>query len=547
MNRILRTGTLVAAALALAPPLAAQRTETPAAPPTFEEAIDVRVVNVEVVVTDRDGNRVTGLGPGDLVLTVDGERVPIDYFTEVRGGVAVAAEGDGEAAVPGVAAAVPGEPMGTSYLVFIDDWFPIQRDRNHVLREMAADLSDLGAGDRMAVVAFDGRRVEMLTSWTGSRRELEGVFQVAMERDARGLQRRAQERGFQTGADPITTRSSYLGADEQGYANYVEGRVGRAVDAAVAALRGFARPPGRKVMLLLSGGWPYSPASYAVGDPQRPVFDYEYGYGPRIYQPLTDTANLLGYTLYPVDVPGMAGTFGVDASQSEPGPSAGSPSYEREVQVHATLRHLAAETGGRPLINAGRNEALTAVAADTRSYYWIGFTPDRRGDHAFHEIRVEAAGPGLKVRTREGYRDLSRQTENDMAVESALLFGETPDGGGLEVAVGEPVRENRRFLILPVVVEIPVEAMTLLPEPAGTVVANLELRVAAVDERDRQSDVATIPFAVRLRRPPPDGETISYPTRLRLRNQEHDVVLSLHDPIAGSSRMTRIEVAPAPR
>jgi hypothetical protein len=199
------------------------------------------------------------------------------------------------------------------------------------------------------------------------------------------------------------------------------------------------------------------------------------------------------------------------------------------------------------MVNAFRNKALAETAADTRSYYWIGFTPDRKGDHAFHEIRVEAVGPGLKVRTREGYRDLSRQAENDMAVESALLFGETPDGGGLEVAVGEPVRENRRFLILPVVVEIPVEAMTLLPEPAGTVIANLELRVAAVDERDRQSDVATIPFAVRLRRPPPDGETISYPTRLRLRNQEHDVVLSLHDPIAGSSRMTRIEVAPAPR
>ena len=546
MKRLPHTAALTAAALLLSLPLAAQPAGEPAEPPTFGETINVRVVNVEVVVTDRQGNRVSGLRSEDLILTVDGERVPIDYFTEVRGGLAVAPGADGEAAVPGVSAVVPGERVGTSYLVFVDDWFPVRRDRNHVLRELAADLSDLGPGDRMAVVAFDGRRVEMLTSWTGSQRELERVFEVAMERDAYGLQRMAQERGFQTGASPLDPRTALLGADEQGYANYVEGRVARAVDAAVAALRGFARPPGRKVMLLLSGGWPYSPAAYAVNDPQRPVFDYEYGHGPRIYEPLTDTANLLGYTLYPVDVPGMAGTFGVDASQSDPGPSAGSASYEREVQVHATLRHLAAETGGRPLVNAGRNEALTTVASDTRSYYWIGFNPDRKGDHAFHEIRVEAVGSGLKVRTREGYRDLSRQAENDMAVESALLFGETPDGGGLEVAVGEPLRESRRFLILPVTVEIPVEAMTLLPEPGGTVIARLELRVAAVDERDRQSDVATIPFAVRLREPPPGG-SVSYPTRLRLRNQEHEVVLSLHDPIAGSSRMTRIEVSPAPR
>ena len=547
MNRFLRTTALAAAATALALPVAAQPAGEPAEPPTFGETIDVRVVNVEVVVTDRQGNRVGGLGPEDLILTVDGERVPIDYFTEVRGGVAAAPEGGGEAAVPGVGAVAPGERVGTSYLVFIDDWFPIRRDRNHVLRELAGDLASLGPGDRMAVVAFDGRKVELLTSWTDSQRDLERVFAEAMERDAYGLQRMAQERGFQTGPSPVTGRGAHLDPDEQGYASYVEARVARAVDAAVAALRGFARPPGRKVMLLLSGGWPYSPAAYAVDDLQRPVFDYEYGSGPRIYQPLTDTANLLGYTLYPVDVPGMAGPFGIDASQSDPGPSAGSPSFEREVQVHSTLRHLAAETGGRPLVNAGRNDALAEVAADTRSYYWIGFTPDRRGDHAFHEIRVEAVGPGLKVRAREGYRDLSRQLENDMAVESALLFGESPAGGDLTVAVGEPERESRRFLLLPVTVKIPVQAMTLLPDGGGALIANLELRAAALDERDRTSDVTTIPITMHFQRRPPAGGAVSYETRLRLRNQEHELVLSLHDPISGSNLTTRVEVSPAAR
>ena len=42
-------------------------------PEPFGEVIDVRVVNVEVVVTDRDGNRVAGLQPGDFRLRVDGE------------------------------------------------------------------------------------------------------------------------------------------------------------------------------------------------------------------------------------------------------------------------------------------------------------------------------------------------------------------------------------------------------------------------------------------------------------------------------------------
>ena len=57
-------------------------------PDLFSEVIDVRVVNVEVVVTDRAGNRIRGLQASDFELLVDREPVPISYFTEVDEGVA---------------------------------------------------------------------------------------------------------------------------------------------------------------------------------------------------------------------------------------------------------------------------------------------------------------------------------------------------------------------------------------------------------------------------------------------------------------------------
>jgi hypothetical protein len=60
--------------------------------PVFGETLEVRVVNLEVVVTDRDGLPVTGLAPSDFRLSVDGQALPIRYFTEVRGGDAVAPE-----------------------------------------------------------------------------------------------------------------------------------------------------------------------------------------------------------------------------------------------------------------------------------------------------------------------------------------------------------------------------------------------------------------------------------------------------------------------
>ena len=77
----------------------------------FGEVVDVRVVNLEIVVTEK-GERVTGLQPEDFILTVDGNEIPIEYFTEVSGGLAV--ESRGESPGEGIPALVAGEPVGNS-------------------------------------------------------------------------------------------------------------------------------------------------------------------------------------------------------------------------------------------------------------------------------------------------------------------------------------------------------------------------------------------------------------------------------------------------
>ena len=88
----------------------------------FSEVIDVRVVNLEVVVTDADGRRVQGLGPEDFVLHVDRQQIPIEYFTEVRHGAAVsAADEPGLRAVPSLE---PGVAVTTNYLVFMTNTSP---------------------------------------------------------------------------------------------------------------------------------------------------------------------------------------------------------------------------------------------------------------------------------------------------------------------------------------------------------------------------------------------------------------------------------------
>ena len=127
-------------ALLAAPP---PQSSAPPPPRTFDEVIDVRVVNVEAVVEDRSGKRVRGLGPADFRLLVDGREVPVEYFTEVAEGKAAAGR---EGAAP---AAGAGEDVGRGYLIFIDESFSIAASRDAALAGIAADLGRLGAEARM--------------------------------------------------------------------------------------------------------------------------------------------------------------------------------------------------------------------------------------------------------------------------------------------------------------------------------------------------------------------------------------------------------------
>lgn len=171
---------------AAAPVLARQEQRRQDEPAVFSEVIDVRVVNAEIVVTDREWNRVHGLAASDFELLVDGEPMPISYFTEIAEGFA---QGAATGAVAGVPDLDPYAPVGTNFLIFIDDFFSIERDRNRVLDSLEEDLRELGPVDRVAAVAFDGDGVDVLTAWTNDATAMEQALDRARGRSAHGLRR----------------------------------------------------------------------------------------------------------------------------------------------------------------------------------------------------------------------------------------------------------------------------------------------------------------------------------------------------------------------
>src|SRR5436309_3353852 len=65
--------------------LVAQQQQPPTEMPKLAESIDVKVINVDVVVTDKKGNSIPGLTNDDFELSENGQPKLITNFYEVEG------------------------------------------------------------------------------------------------------------------------------------------------------------------------------------------------------------------------------------------------------------------------------------------------------------------------------------------------------------------------------------------------------------------------------------------------------------------------------
>ncbi|HEY3492264.1 MAG TPA: VWA domain-containing protein, partial [Solirubrobacterales bacterium] len=442
--------------------------------PAFEEMIDVRAVNLEAVVTDSRGNRVTGLAAEDFKLFVDGIETPITFFSPVEEERRIAGEvdGDGEAQP---------EWQSRNILVFLDEASMMKSRRNLVVRSVIKQIEDLGSGDQMAVVAFDGLRLDVLSDWTADKERLVAVLREVRQRPSAGIYIDAARRAelndaafanlaasqeiydrnpggsFFTspaGAAPSSPPSK-LAVEEEIHSvarwqeplrfrptqlfNPLDRYLG-AGEAAAGAMRGMSAPEGRRMMMLLTEGF------------QDPVFAL----------PVVHEAQRLGYSLYPVDVMGID-TFRAQNDVSFAAPQAFSwISTPLDVNTNYTLDFMADATGGKAAINSNRIAALERLIEDSSSYYLIGFSPTWRGDDRRHGIRLDVARKGLKIRTRDSYVDSSRRTRLALAADASLLLGRSQQEQRLIVIVDRSVGNE-----VSISLGVPVESLAFAPQEKG--------------------------------------------------------------------------------
>ena len=570
------------ATVALCAPLAAQVLE-PQSPSelVFGEEVEVRVVNLEVVVESRSGDRVRGLSRDDFRIVVDGEEVGVQYFSEVADRRAVTSAG---AETP--PAVAEGQAVPTNYVLFVDDDHTHVTLRRPVLRGLGARLDDLGPHDQVAVVAQSRHRLEILSRFTTDRdatraalAELDTGGRYGGFPSLRAWRKRLRSAASSGSRDSL---SSLEGASLRGEKNRVNatqavslggiggpeplggfsalgqsavgvrgsfGRVSEdlvsgwngldvataaararelqfAVDAVVSTMRALEAPRGRKVLLLLAGNWPTferrpgSPGLFGFlrTDPVGGVSSEL-----ELLDELIDTANLLGYTVYPMD----------------------QQSVRPNTSVWRNLRYVARDTGGRAFMAGSNITALDKVSFDTSNYYWLGFVPEYRRDDRAHDIRVEVLQPRLRVRSRRGYLDLSRRVEADMEALRALLFPSEaePGAGPLRIELGEVETGERRRMRVPVSVYLPVGRFPALPYD-GRFRQELEVRFATVDRLGRRVEIPAIPLSLGGGAKPSLDDVVLYETLLIMRRRPHELVVTVHDPLSRSTARASVPVVP---
>lgn len=521
----------------------------------FFETVDVNVVNVDVYVTDKKGNPITGLQKEDFEILEDKRPVAITNFYVVEDGRPKGGElvevPEAEPAVPGVPKSkIPLIPESQKlYLVVYVDNFNIRPfNRNRVFRDLRIFLNDqLTPQDQVMLVSYD-RSLKIRHPFTNDSSvisrallELEDVSGHAVSKDSerRDLLREIDE------AESVGEVDWRVRQYSEGLFNDLSFSL-RALREFVGSLGGL---DGRKAVVYISDGLEmiqgedlYHALSQKFHDTtgMTRMRDFD---AHRDFQSLTQLANTNRVSFYAIDAAGLrvSSTTSADTTGlTTPGMSSFVDSvYTTNLQ--ASLQFMAERTGGKAIINTNRwDKPLAKLAQDFKTYYSLGYIPSHSGDGRYHRITVrladKAKAKGRRIRHRDGYRDLSMASRMADKTTSTLMYGfeQNPMEVALRVGAGSPDQGGN--FVVPIAVMVPIGELALVPR-AEFHEGRIKVFFSAMDEEGRTSDLQQVPLDIRI---PTDEIDIAvekayvYTVSLQMRGGSHRLAVGVRDEIGAT-------------
>lgn len=479
----------------------------------FVEAVDVSVVNVDVYVTDRKGNPVTGLTRDDFELFVDGRPEPLTNFYAVSGGgtTTLAAEGipverrsnrtpqETPATAISESEATP-ESQRLWMVIYVDNWNLDPLARNRVFRQLREFLNDMvGAEDQVMVVSYE-RTLHQRLPFTSDPQAVSRTL-IDLEAVAGRSSGGVWEREQMLRAIDEAESSSEVSGRIRLHAEEVRNEMQFTLDALSQIVGSLAGLPGRKAVIYLSNGLPMTPGTDLFYAQQQKFRDStalareaEFNLSRR-YQELTNLANAHRVAFYTLDAAGLEVAAGLEAEyrgRSATADWATSVLASHQANLDDGLRFMAQRTGGMAILNTNDvRPGLEKVAAGFGSYYSLGFSHDMNVDGRYHEIQVRVKKKGLTVRHREGFREKSADTRMHEAVEAALRFGRDRNPLKVEISLASARQGEQRRRRLPLTVRIPLGEL-LLVRQGDRHVGRVTVYFSALDDNGDLAPVQSV-------------------------------------------------------
>jgi VWFA-related protein len=378
-------------------PLTGQQTPSDS---TFTIRANTRLVTVDVVVTDRKGQPITGLKAEDFTLEENGKKQSIATFTPPATNAAA------QPLPPGLISNRPEflRPSGTPTVLLLDAANASFKDQAYGRWQMLKYISEQSeSGIPMAVMTLTDR-VHVLQDFTSDPKVLADAIKALQPQIQEGL-----PMGMTTSAVPS---SSIAQAQIASFRDFVFGyNLELRTNITVQAMRDLSRIlaglPGRKNVVWLTATLPFDlipedrnvsneelrdelpgqgrQRSVAVNSRGNYAAEAREAHGEEIKLAESSLASA-DIAIYPVDMRGIM-VSGIDIAGS------------------GTMEEVAAETGGKAYTNQNEIKfGIALAAADAKASYSLGYYPENKSwDGKYRHIKVKLDKTDTQIRYRKGY------------------------------------------------------------------------------------------------------------------------------------------------
>lgn len=501
MKRTLATVLALLAAL----PAAAQRKVEQPEMPRLVENIDVRIINLDVVVTDRKGNPIPNLTKDDFQIFENGVPKVITNFFEVQGGKAKneVAEQPAEpvpAPAPAVKTAEVPEKMKRRIIFYIDNLSLAPFNRNRVFTEMKNFIDTVMRPGDEAMIATFNRSMKIRVPFTKDQVHLKQTLEAIASESAMGTANRSERKQTE---DRLRDARDYNDAIAiaRMYANSVEHDLRQSVSSISALMSTLAGVEGKKILVLTSEGFPMQPGREmfymvdevgkekgwsGVGSSMLEGLTFD---SSTLIQSIGKAANANGITMYTVHAAGLTAGNEMSAENSQSTPY--SVSFAAMSNTTESMQLMADMTGG--LASTGTNNfknIFDRIERDLGAYYSLGYRAGTERVDRQRYLQVKVKNKNYVVRNRQTFVEKSMYAEMGDRVIANLLYRVKENDLNILVRIGAPRPAQEGLFQIPVEIQIPMESLSIIPQGDSGFAGGFDVYVVVADKNNDMSDVA---------------------------------------------------------